>query len=199
LVTSLLAYAIFREPLTARKLGGVLLGFAGVTLVVFGDSWEQTAGLHFGVGECLVVLAMLGYVVSGLFIKKATQSVNVIVVTGYSHIFATILLAITGVGQVLVTGNAPQLPTNWFVWAVLLFSGWVATGLCTVWWNSGIRVIGAGRTAMFLNGMPIMSLVFSMLLLGEHITWVHIVGFLAVFVAIYLGTTQKKALVERAA
>lgn len=193
LAMSLLAYVFLRESLTVRKVGGVLLGFAGVTLVVFGDSWERTSSLAFGVGEWLILLSMLAYVVSGLFIKKATQTVPVLVVTAYSHVLATVMLAVTAGG--LEAGHVTEtlLPNDWFVWAVLLFSGWVATALGSVWWNRGIQVIGAGRTAMFLNGMPVMSLIFSVLLLGETITWVHLVGFATAFVAIWLGTSQGKS------
>ncbi|KEO83992.1 DMT family transporter [Tumebacillus flagellatus] len=193
LVTMVLAYVLFREPLTARKIGGVLLGFCGVFLVVFGASWEETSTLHFGKGEWLVVLAMLAYVISGMFIKKATQTLPVMVVTAYSHVTATVLLAITATGEQLVSNQPFTLPGDWFVWVVLLFSGIMATGFGSIWWNSGIRVIGAGRTSMYINGMPMLSLIFSVLLLGESITWIHIVGFTAVFLAIVLGTGKPKA------
>ncbi|MBL0386463.1 DMT family transporter [Tumebacillus sp. ITR2] len=193
LVTMVLAYFLFREPLTTRKIGGVLLGLCGVFLVVFGASWEQTSSLQFGKGEWLVVIAMLGYVISGMFIKKATQTLPVMVVTAYSHVVATILLAITATGEQMSSGELFTLPTDWFVWAVLLFSAFVATGLGSIWWNSGIRIIGAGRTAMYINGMPMLSLIFSVIFLGESITWIHIVGFSAVFLAIMLGTAKPKS------
>ncbi len=193
LATSLLAYAVLREPLSARKLCGVGLGFLGVMLVIFGDSWERTASISFGKGELLIFVSMLAYVVSGLFIKKATEKTPVLVVTGYSHVLATVLLALTTTGDHLISGQSVVLSSDWFVWGVLIFSGWVSTALGAIWWNSGIRVIGAGRTAMFLNGMPIMSLVFSVLLLNETITWVHGFGFVLAFFAIYLGTSQSKS------
>ncbi|WP_172844466.1 DMT family transporter [Tumebacillus algifaecis] len=197
LATSLLAYAIFREPLTVRKIGGVVLGFLGVALVIFGDSWEQTASLSLGTGELLVLVAMVVYVISGMFIKKATQTAPVLVVTGYSHVLATVLLLLTTGTQNAVNGQMADLPSEWLVWGVLLFSGWVATALGAIWWNSGIRLIGAGRTAMFLNGMPMMSLLFSVVLLGETITWVHGIGFLLAFFAIYLGTSQARVNIKR--
>ncbi|TCP55430.1 EamA domain-containing membrane protein RarD [Tumebacillus sp. BK434] len=197
LMTSLLAFAIFREALTWRKISGLVLGLLGVALVIFGDSWEQTASLAFGTGELLIFLSMLVYVISGLIIKKATQTVPVMVVTGYSHVLATVLLLCFTGGKSFITGEVAALPADWFVWGVLIFSGWVATALGAIWWNSGIRLIGAGRTAMFLNGMPIMSLLFSVLLLGESITWVHGIGFLMAFFAIYLGTSQGKVNMKR--
>jgi drug/metabolite transporter (DMT)-like permease len=193
LVTAFLAYLLFREPLTGRKIFGAMLGLGGVALVIFGNSWEQTSSLHFGKGEWLVFLAMLFYVISGMFIKKATQTQPVMVVTAYSHIIATVILFIFSYGQEMITGTSRALPSDWWVWTVLIFSGWVSTALGSLWWNRGIQVIGAGRTAMFLNGMPIASLVFAVLFLDERITWLQGAGFLTVLFAIWLGTSHSKA------
>ncbi|GAX88616.1 DMT family transporter [Effusibacillus lacus] len=195
LVTGILAYLLFREPFTWNRILGVLLGFVGVLLVVAGDSMlEGTGGLfQFGRGEWLVVLAMLTYVFAGLFVKKAAETVPVLLITAYMHMVGTVCLTVAALFEVGVQG-AVSWPTDWFVWAVLLFSGWVATGLCSIWWNSGISRIGAGRTAMYLNGMPVASLVFAVLLLGEKLIGIHALGFLTVFAGIYLGTmTRKKA------
>lgn len=198
LVTAVLAYLIFREPLNLRKVLALVLGFTGVLLVIYGDARAHAASLAFGLGEGLVVIAMLTYVIAGLFIKKALQTQPVMVITAYTHLLATIFLIPTALLQEAVRGVHRAFPHDWFVWGVLLFSAWVATALCTVWWNGGIRVIGAGRTAMFMNGMPVMSLFFAVLLLDETLTWVHGAGFLTVFFAVWLGTSHlgAKAKVE---
>lgn len=197
LVTAMLAYLIFREPLHLRKIMALLLGFAGVLLVIYGDARAHAESLLFGLGEGLVIIAMLTYVISGLFVKKAVQTRPVMVITAYSHVLATLFLIPTALLQEAVSGVHRPWPDDWFVWGVLLFSGWVATALCTVWWNGGIRIIGAGRTAMFMNGMPAMSLFFAVLLLDETLTWVHGAGFLTVFFAVWLGTSQWKSKEKR--
>ena len=196
LVTLILAFLIFREPLSSRKIIGVILGFCGVALVVFGDSWDHAADFDFGKGEWLVVIAMLVYVISGLLIKKATETVSALHVSAYSHMVATVLLAITATGEQLASSQPLNLPTDWFVWAVLAFSGCVSTALCSIWYNSGIHIIGASRASMYINGMPIWGLIFSMIFLGEKISWVHVVGFATVFIAIYLGTSHRKTTLD---
>jgi drug/metabolite transporter (DMT)-like permease len=192
LVTGILAYLLFREPLTWSRLAGVVFGFVGVFTVVMADSLaESSVSIRFGKGEWFVILAMLAYVVSGLFIKKAAEKVPVTVVTGYMHIVGSVLLIAASLFETQSHG-APNWPSDWFVWAVLLFSGWVATALCGIWWNNGIRKIGAGRTAMFLNGMPVSSLVFAVVLLDERLNWIHLAGFGLVILGIWLGTMNKK-------
>lgn len=197
LVTGVLAYWLFKEPLSWNRIVGVVFGFVGVFVVVMADSIAHSSvSVHFGRGEWFAILAMLAYVVSGLFIKKAAETVPVTVITGYMHIVGSLLLAVAALFETQAKGSVTW-PSDWFVWGVLLFSGWVATALCGIWWNNGIRKIGAGRTAMFLNGMPVSSLVFAVLLLGEKLNWIHFAGFGLVFLGIWLGTMNKKQVLIR--
>ncbi|WP_018131102.1 DMT family transporter [Effusibacillus pohliae] len=192
LVTGLLAYFLFREPLTWNRVLGLVMGFSGVFLVVAGDSMLEGNGRFlFGKGEWLVVAAMLFYVAGGLFVKKAAETVSVVAITAYMHAVGTLCLAVASVFETQERGGVTW-PADWFVWTVLLFSAWVATGLCGIWWNNGIQKIGAGRTAMFLNGMPAASLVFAVLLLGERMIWIHAVGFVTVLIGVYLGTMNPR-------
>ncbi|MFC4766101.1 DMT family transporter [Effusibacillus consociatus] len=197
LVTGVLAYFLFREPMTWNRILGVIMGFCGVITVVMGDSILKGTvdGLQFGEGEMLVVAAMLTYVFGGLLVKKAAETVPVLVITAYMHAVGTLCLAAASFFEIESLGGVVW-PTDWFTWAVLLFSGWVATALCGIWWNNGILKIGAGRTAMFLNGMPAASLVFAVLLLGERLTWIHAIGFVTVFLGICLGTMNKKRILS---
>lgn len=190
LVTGILAYVFFREPLTWNRIVGVILAFTGVVVVVLGDSFTGGhVSLHFGKGEWFVVLAMLTYVISGLCIKKAAETVPVITITVYTHIVGAGALATAALFELRSLPDF-SLPVGWFPWMVLLFSGWVATALCAIFWNNAIQKIGAGRTTMFINGMPVASLVFAVLLLGERFIWLHAIGFATVFAGIWIGTMK---------
>lgn len=193
LATGILAYLLFREPMSWSRIIGVILGLCGVFTVVAGDSFLKhgSGQYHFGSGELLILIAMLLYVIGGLFVKKAAETVPVLVITAYMHVVGTVGLTVASFFEVHYKGGLVW-PADWFFWAVLLFSGWVATGLCSFWWNNGISKIGAGRTAMFMNAQPIASLVFAVLLLGERVTWIHAVGFITVLGGIYLGTMSKR-------
>ncbi|BCJ86536.1 DMT family transporter [Effusibacillus dendaii] len=193
LVTGVLAYFLFREPIGWQRIVGIVMGFAGVFVVVMGDSLMQGATnlFHLGKGEWIVIAAMLFYVIAGLFIKKAAETVPVLVVTSYMNLVGTIFLAIGSVFESKAVGGI-LWPTDWFVWGALLFSSVFATAVCGIWFNNGIQKIGAGPTAMYLNGMPVASLVFAILLLGERFIWLHAVGFGLVFAGIWLGTIGRR-------
>jgi drug/metabolite transporter (DMT)-like permease len=77
-------------------------------------------------------------------------------------------------------------------WIVMLLSAWVASSLGTLGWNYGIKLLGANRTAMFLNGMPFASIVGGIIFLNEKIGWIHIVAFMLTTLGIVIATVKTR-------
>ncbi|MBO8165266.1 MAG: DMT family transporter [Brevibacillus sp.] len=192
LVTTLLAVPFLGEPLTKRKLAGIGMGFIGVLLVVFMQAGASGVAWR-GYGDLLIFLSMLMYVIGGLLIRKATaRGTHVLVVTAYSHGIASLLLWFISL-VVYPAEVFASIDTRPFTWLVIVSSGAFATGLGTLGWNYGIRQLGAGRTAIFLNGMPLASLFFAALLLGETLHLLHLVALAMIVLGVYLGSYQRRA------
>ncbi|NGQ97181.1 DMT family transporter [Brevibacillus sp. SYP-B805] len=184
LSTALLAMIFLGEEMTRRKVLGVLMGFGGVLIVVTSGS----GGVELnGWGDLIMFVSMLMYVIGGLLVRKlTTRGVPVLIVTGYSHALAALLLWFISVIIYPATTFA-AIDTRPFTWLVIVASGGVSTGLGSIGWNYGIRQLGASRTAVFLNGMPLASLIFSAVLLGEELKWVHALAFALVVLGVFLG------------
>lgn len=187
LATALLAIPVLGEPLTKRKALGIVLGFGGVLLVVMTNS--QGLSLN-GWGDFLVFASMLLYVIGGLLIRKVTaRGIPVLTVTAYSHVIASILLWATAL-IVYPADVFVRIDTRPFTWGVIATSAIFATGLGTLGWNYGIRQIGAGRTAIFLNGMPLTSLFFAAALLNEELRIYHAIALILIVFGVYLGSQK---------
>ncbi len=187
LATALLAIPVLGEPLTKRKALGIVLGFGGVLLVVMTNS--QGLSLN-GWGDFLVFASMLLYVIGGLLIRKVTaRGIPVLTVTAYSHVIASILLWATAL-IVYPADVFVHIDTRPFTWGVIATSAIFATGLGTLGWNYGIRQIGAGRTAIFLNGMPLTSLFFAAALLNEELRIYHAIALILIVFGVYLGSQK---------
>lgn len=185
LTTILLAMLFLGEKFEWKRFLGVGLGFFGVIIVVGQPTSADEGSLW---GDSIMFLSMLAYVVGGLLIKKAIETVDVITITTFSHVVGSVVLWIT---WFLFPGEGVVYEASGFAYFVLFFSGCVATALCTTWWNMGIKVIGPSRTTMFLNLMPLSSLVFAALLLNEQLHWLHAVSLLLIISGIYLGSVKK--------
>ena len=187
LATALLAIPVLGEQLTRKKAMGIILGFSGVLLVVTTNGQDQ--GLSFnGWGDLLVFASMLLYVAGGLLIRKVTaRGIPVLTVTTYSHVIASILLWATS-AVIYPMDVFHHIDMRPFTWLVIGISGVLSTGIGTLGWNYGIRQIGAGRTAIFLNGMPLASLLFAALLLHEELKIYHTIALLLIIIGVYLGS-----------
>jgi len=188
LATALLAVPLLGEPLTKRKGIGITLGFSGVLLVVATQS-----RIHFsGWGDLLIFGSMLMYVIGGLFVRKATsKGIPPLLITAYSQVIASIMLWLLAV-TVYPFEVFAAVDTRPFTWLVIFTSGVLATALGSLGWNFGIGRLGAGRTAIFLNGMPLASLIFAALLLGESLQPIHALALLLIVLGVYLGLQARE-------
>jgi drug/metabolite transporter (DMT)-like permease len=63
-----------------------------------------------------------------------------------------------------------------WAWGGLLFSGGLAVGLMFVLWNQAVRRVGSSNTAVYYYLVPVVALVAGVVLIGEPITVLQIVG-----------------------
>jgi drug/metabolite transporter (DMT)-like permease len=192
LMTALLASLFVGEKLTAKLMIGVVLGLAGVVMVVTHQA-DGVPGIS-GWGDFIIFLSMLAYVAGTLLIKKISGEVPTLIITAYSTIIGAALL--NGAAWLsLGSGAYAGLPKAGIIWLVILLSAWGASTLGTLGWNSGVKVLGAGKTAMFLNGMPFASMVGAVLFIGERVYWIHFAAFALTAAGIYLGTVKHRGAV----
>ena len=78
---------------------------------------------------------------------------------------------------------------SWVGWGVIVYAaGPIALG--HIWYYQGIRVVGAGRAAVFMNLIPFIVIGLSWLILGEPIRWYHFVGATVVIGGVALATAR---------
>ena len=161
-IAILFAVYIFRfEKMTARKLLGCLVGFAGILLIMGGPAALLSGGAVTLAGEGAMLAADLFYGASGCLIKVFSRDENPVTLSGYQFaIGGTILLAI---GSLMGGGlhfYTPECALN------LLYMGFISAGAYTLWgvllkYNPVSRVSILG----FMN--PVMGVLLSALFLGE--------------------------------
>jgi drug/metabolite transporter (DMT)-like permease len=72
----------------------------------------------------------------------------------------------------------------------LLYIGIGASVICFLIWNIAIGKLGAGRTALFGNLIPVFSSIEAALILHEDFTWIHITSMLIIFVGILMANLR---------
>ncbi|PMB01630.1 hypothetical protein CEN49_27245 [Fischerella thermalis CCMEE 5273] len=190
MVTSVLARLIYKDLFTPRKIIGILLSFSGVILVV--TEGKLLRIFHPTSGDFWLFSAVLVFSVYTLLGKKFMVKMTPLKTTTYATLFGTIMF----IPVVLWLGIPVVVEATFMQWSALLYMAFFATVIAFVWWNQGVTELGPGVTSIFLNLVPVFTLLLS-LLFGEEIHWTHVTGTILVVCGVRLTTytsSQKKAI-----
>jgi drug/metabolite transporter (DMT)-like permease len=193
---SLLGGAIaFRDPVRPRMLAGVALGLAGVTLTVL--QARDAAVSRPGVGEAIVLLGLVLFVIGGLIVQRIARDVEPLLLGGAIYVAGTAMLCVHAAVRGFDAFPLDAFDASW-VWWCVLYSGIVGTGLSNVVWYGCVARIGFGRAGTFFSWLPVFGVAVSALVLGETLTAWHLAG-LALVVAGTRMTIVPTGRVEAAA
>jgi len=127
-------------------------------------------------GDLLVVLSLCVALSWVLLSKKLMQSHSPVVVTAYSILTGTAMLAVWILGPLLLNpwrqaklAPPPMAHVSATVWIALAVSGLACTATTTFLWNWGIHHVPASRAGVFLNIEPALGSYLGVRLLGEHL------------------------------
>jgi len=155
LLTTLLAAALLGEQPSTRQLAGLPLALVGVGVVVSKGNIGQLSSLHVAHGDLLMLAADFAWAMYNVLGRRYMPKDSAIANTTLVMAAGAALLLIVA----LSSGALPHLPG---FKATLALTAMTVGGtvLAYLFWNTGIARLGAGRTALFLNLVP----VFTMLL-----------------------------------
>lgn len=172
IVTLLVAAAFLGERLSATRWLGVGLALLGVWVVVTRGDLSQLLQ-SVGKGELSMFGAVCAWAVYTLLGRRLLQGLSPLLATLWAAIWGTLFLAL------LALRDVPTLQASSFtleVWAGLAFLGLLGTALAFVWYYEGIRQLGAARTVVFNNLVPIFGVLLGWLVLGEPLSVSLIAG-----------------------
>jgi drug/metabolite transporter (DMT)-like permease len=155
LFTTLLAALILRERPTARYLAALPIALAGVAVVVTQGKISSLFSLHLSIGDVLMLGADVFWALYNVLSRRYMPQVSSLVNTTWIMTAGALVLLCVALGS---NTHLPLLGREAAVaMAVMVIGG---TVLAYLFWSMGIARLGAARTAIFLNLVP----VFAMLL-----------------------------------
>ncbi len=182
-MTVLLAWLIFREPLCLRQIVGMFAGLVGVVVMVSRADWHVLGSLQFNAGDIVILLAVLGYAVYAVNIRKIPAGL-----TAPVALFVIIFTGCLGllpfyIAETLLSRSVPFNLTSIVVIITLALIISVSGMLI---WNEANRIIGPGRAGMFINLMPVFTAILAIIFLHEHLYLYHLGGALLISTGIFL-------------
>jgi len=162
-VTLLGATLFLGEHLTRYKIVGIAIALLGVAVVLGHGNPLNMFGGSVGIGEVVLFGCPLAWAANTLIAKRMLHDMSAIASTTWSAITGTAMLAVAAV----LAGQAVPAGVSWRAWAAILYIAIFGTAIGLVLFYDGVRRIGAARTSVFINLVPVFAVTLGVLLLGE--------------------------------
>lgn len=169
----------------------VALSSVGVAMIVMSSLKSGESGTSL-LGYLFMTISILTWVVYSLATKKLNQNYSHAEVTFYQFLFSLPFFVIF----------IPFETTNWAAIGTpqilhIAFLSVLSSVVGFYLYNKAIDYIGVTEASIFLNFMPIVTMIYSFLYLGSTITWLQIVGcgliILSATFAVKMSHTEGKA------
>ncbi len=157
-------YLLHDDKMTWPKVIGLLMGFAGVVVLMSKDVGSSIGPI---LGQVAVVVACMFYASSSVYARKSTQAASGLIRGGGPLVSSTAVmwLAAFTIEQPI---KIPQLPITWIA---LLWLGVLGSGFAFILNYYLIHEIGPTRTTMVTYIFPLGGVILGVLFLHEQITW----------------------------
>lgn len=194
IITMVLAAVFIKEPVTWKKVLGVLLGASGAAILILGSS----QGVHGGgvlLGDILCICAQCSYAIYLTAFKTVIQKYSVVTCMKWMMTFAALVIVPFAMPGLMEMPWSEIEPTHYAEAAFVVFGGtFIAYILCT----SAQKVLRPTVVAMYNYVQPIVSCVVSVII-GLGVFGIgQAFAVVLVFSGVWLVTQSRKRRDQRA-
>jgi drug/metabolite transporter (DMT)-like permease len=187
LFTILIAhYLLHDDKITLPKVMGLLIGFAGVVVLMSKDLFH--ASTNSLLGQAAVILASVFYAVSSVYVRKTTEDTPGIMRSAVPLISASAVMWLS----TFLFESPVQLPQLRITWIALLWLGVFGSGLAFVMAYYLIHEIGPTRTTMVTYLFPLGGVILGVTFLSEELTWQLITGAILILLSLAVANWEPK-------
>lgn len=172
------------EPLTAGRTAGLVLGFAGVAVLVGLDVSGDRLGL---LGAGMVLLAALSYAVATILVQRRAADVPPEALAGGTTAVTAVVLSPFAVA------TWPSGPVHAPAWTALVLLGVLCTAMALLAFYRLIALAGSNRAGLVTYLNPVVAVGLGVALLDEPLRWSTVAGFVLVVAGCWLSTRPPAA------
>lgn len=177
---------VLGERVTSQKIIALVVASVGVVTVVGPGDMGAGPGAVFG--DVLLVIAGITWALYSVLIRKLTQYIANVTVTGYVTVVGALLGLPLGVPDLVRTG-VPSMA----VLLSILYIGFISTALAYYLWNKGLELMEAGSASIFFFAQPLTGTFFAWLLLGEKLNLGFFIGGTMILVGVAIASIRVPA------
>ena len=178
--------ALHDDKMTVQKVLGLLVGFAGVVVLMSKDIGQSASPI---LGQAAVVLACAFYAGSSVYARKSTENMPGILRSAGPLISST---AVMWLATFFIEKpvRIPQLPITW---VALLWLGVLGSGFAFILNYYLIHEIGPTRTTMVTYLFPLGGVILGVTFLNEKLSWQLLAGAVLIIASLAIANWRTKS------
>lgn len=184
-VTVIFGAYILKEKIYSIQWAGVFISLLGAIWVIMDGRILQVASMNWNPGDAIMIGAIVSWTVYSIYVKQYMPLFPsygaLLVMTGLSVLF---LLPIVGIEWLLA--GVPSFDQGSIIG--ILYLGVFPSFIAISMYNFAVDQVGASKSSIFLNLLPVFTMAGAALWLGENVTWVQVGGALAVIAGVIVTT-----------
>jgi drug/metabolite transporter (DMT)-like permease len=193
-IYTLILAVLFRlESATWRKAIGMLLAFAGVTVLAI----ENGISIHSGslLGDAIMMTGSIGFAMYAVLGKRVAAQYDAVTITAFNHFAGAIVILPLAIHQGFALGAASNwrgIP--WQGWGVLLYMSVFGSALAYGLYFWLLRYLEASQLSAFTYLLPVVATILGIVWLGERGSGMQIVGGVLALSGVYWVESGRKSL-----
>lgn len=170
-IVAILSRFFLNLKLTVLQWLAILISFMGVTIVLVNGELTQLLQLEFALGDIYILFMAIGFSSSQIVISKHLQHIDALTTTLFTCAIGSGLFILFSIPEFLAT----PVPTDLSFWGSILFMGVLGTGAAYVIYFSCIVQLGATTSNLFVNLIPLFTVLIAVFL-GEQLLVSQLIG-----------------------
>ncbi len=170
--TALLARVFIGEKLLLIAWTGLLVALAGTVIVAL-QKGDVSAGRQHLIGNLVILGAALCWAAGTVYSRPLLRTISPLQLSAQAALIALPIHWLITMGR--LEESLPALRSG-TLWAIIVYSGVLSTGLALPMWNYGVRHAGAAHSAIIQNLVPVVAILAAWITRGEEITPAQCIG-----------------------
>ncbi len=190
LFAPLFAYLLIHEKVTAFNIIGILISAIGVVLMIMIGNTNFSIGSPYGV--LLAFLAVFAAVLYTIILRKIPAKYNSLTIVFYVQLSSLLFFI-----PLFCCIELPNI--HWADFTLKTISAIAYLAICAsvlafILFCYTVRQIGVTRANAFNNIRPVFTALLMLLLFGEQLPWINLLGMALVIIGLFVCQYEKKTI-----
>ena len=192
-LTAIAAIFLFNEKLTLIRILGLVLCIFGAFLIISRGDFSILLEKGIGLGEMAFIGCVISWSTYTLIGRFISHELSSLVAIAYASSFGAIILLIIALIFKPLSIVSALTNLNITISLHLLYLAILATVVGFVWFQEGVKVLGASKAAVFIYFMPVSAVFIAFMVLDEELSLVLLTGAALIISGIYLVNRKPAA------